>query len=994
MNEARSAAALGAPDPADALRRFDRVAQALAGVRAGAGAQPLTADETRVLTVACQRAPYLATLLCRDGRRLGRVAADPYLAREKPRSAFAAEVGRAVAKVAPDDAAALALALRRYRADEMVRLGVREFRPGAEPEVGRELACLAEVCFDVAVAFHDRRLRAQVGPPRWLDPRGGERDAELAVIGMGKLGGQELNFCSDVDVLYVYSADEGSAGRLSLHEYFCDLARHVTATLGEVSEEDVVFRVDLRLRPEGGRGPIANSLASLERYYETWGRPWERQAWLKARPCAGSAELGALVVRTLAPFVFPRHVSVSVIADVADLNRRIKAELDASAIDRGFDVKNGVGGIREIEFFVQALQMIHAAHRSVLRVRPTRAALEQLLFGGLVTAREQEALAGAYGFLRHVEHVLQLEEGRQTQRLPTDSGPLARLARRLGLADADAFTAALGAHTAEVARLFATLGQEEAAVPAELTALLAGDLEPEATRAALGALGFRDGERAAYELERARRKATSPFAKAATGAAARIAPELLRDLAASPDPDQALGFLADLVARPGAGVGVWRLFDDNRELMRLIASLMGTSPYLARAFVDHPELTDTLVQVGHARPRTTRDELHELVADRWAGLAADDEEVHWNQLAELKQAQWLRIGMADIAGELSADAVGQELSHLADVCLERTYELAWRALAARHGIPRDAATGAPVGMAVLGLGKLGGQELGYASDLDIIFVHGGGDGETDGVTDGAHAIANVTFMSRLAQRLVGAMHALHPAGRLYDTDTRLRPEGQKGLLVSSLGAWRRYHAGAARLWERQALIKLRPVAGDAALGAEVAAAAAAYVYGSAPGVDGRETAAELALAILAMRQKIERELGGGRHALDCKVGPGGLVDIEFAAQYLQLCHGSSQPALRVAATLPTLAAIKELGLAEAHDCDRLSEGYRFLRTLEHRIRLVHDRSEHRLPTDAVELDKLARRVGHPGGSALEQSFRQVTRSVRGAYERILGGARP
>src|SRR6185503_2962649 len=310
-----------------------------------------------------------------------------------------------------------------------------------------------------------------------------------------------------------------------------------TASLSEVTEEDLVFRVDLRLRPEGSRGAIANSLPSIERYYETWGRPWERQAWLKARASAGSRALGAEVLATLEPFVHPRATSVAVVADVRDLNRRIKAELVRGGVDSGFDVKNGTGGIREIEFFAQALQLIHAGHSPALRTRSTVGALDQLLFAGIISDAERTTLAAAYRFLRRIEHLLQLETGRQTQRMPRDRDAIDPLARRLDLRGADELVVTLAAHTAAVSRLFATLGEEEEGPPPEVVALLGAESTADEERAILARLGLRDPDQAQRQLERARKRVTSPFGRAAEGARARVAPLLLSDVLESPDPD-------------------------------------------------------------------------------------------------------------------------------------------------------------------------------------------------------------------------------------------------------------------------------------------------------------------------------------------------------------------------------------------------------------------------------------------------------------------------
>jgi glutamate-ammonia-ligase adenylyltransferase len=970
----------GAPDPAGARRRGERFCEA--ATAAAVAPEALGEDAAHILTLACQRAPYLASLVTRDPARLLRVAADPYLRREKPGPVIARQVDAAVESAATADD--LCAGLRRARADELVRLGVRELELGLDTEVGRELARLADAAFDAAIRFHDRALRERFGAPRYLDDAGVERDAALCVIGMGKLGGEELNFSSDVDVIYVYSSDQGAAGALSLHEYFAKLALAVTAALSEVTSDDVVFRVDLRLRPEGSQGTIANSLAQLERYYETFGRPWERQAWLKARPCAGDRGLGAAVMEVMRPFVHPRHTPPTIVDDVRALNRRIKVELVAPGRHRGFDVKNGEGGIREVEFFVQALQLVHAAHRPELRARGTLAALDQLLFAGLVGDDEHLALYRAYRWLRHVEHVLQLEGGRQTQTVPEDAEYQEILARRLGLPGAADLQAELARHTGAVSRLFATLGAEESADPRastslEIAAVLAGGLGAGREREVLASLGFADPDGAAQELDRQRRRPGSPLGPAATGVARQIGPVLLEEVVRSADPDQALRHLGDLSARRGAA-SLWQLCAGSRTTLRLLVSILGASEYLARQLVDRPELLDLLVGFpaasGGANVAARRQELDERLA---AVTAADpgDEELAWSALAESKNLGVLRVGIADFAGTLEALAVCAELTAIAEATLGAAYDLVAARLTERHGVPRHA-DGTPATMAVLGLGKLGGRELGYAADLDVVFVYSG-----DGESDGPRPLANVEYMTRLAQRLVTGLHARTPRGRLYEVDARLRPSGSKGLLVSSLSGWKRYHAEEARLWEKQALIKLRPVAGDRGLGAVVAAHARAHVWGTpvAP-EDVRAIAAEVA----AMRDRIERELG---HHGDLKVGRGGIIDAEFAAQFVQLAYGHAHATLRTPSTALTLRAAAEARVADPGALLLLEDGYRFLRGLEHRLRVVHDTPVTRLPDDARELEKLARRAGFPSGELLRDRTYRWRRDIRDAYQAVL-----
>jgi glutamate-ammonia-ligase adenylyltransferase len=937
--------AIGAPDPADALRRAERMFEAAA--QSGLDLTSLDPPSVQVARIACQAAPYLATLINRDPQRLVRVAGDPYLRREKPRDVLVADLASHLRGVTSVDE--LRRALRRLRADELVRLGVRELELGLDTEVGRELSRLADVCFDAAIAFHDRTLRERFGPPRWTDDDDVEHDAHLAVIGMGKLGGEELNFSSDVDVIYVYSSDQGSAGTLSLHEYFAKLCLLVTATLNEVTEDDVVFRVDLRLRPEGAKGAIACSLESLERYYETFGRPWERQAWIKARCCAGDAALGAEILTMLRPFVFPRLVSSTILDEVRDLNRRIKRELVKRV--HGFDLKNGEGGIREIEFFAQALQLIHAGKRPALRHRGTLATLDALLFAGLVSEREHFELFRAYRWLRHAEHVLQLEAGLQTQIVPDDHTLRGVLAKRLGYPGDVAFAMDLYKHTSNVARMFASLGADlDDEHPTD--ALLEGNLDKDATAKLLAELGFVDVTAAAADLERIRERR------------APIKAALLAEIAASTDPDQALRYLADLIAKRGETWSIWRLLDENPPVMRLLGSVLGASAYLARTLVDTPELIDLLVELGVTSPSRDVTQISADLANRLATIDASDPEAVWSAVAEVKNGHVLRVGLADFGGALDPLGVCNELTAIAEACLAQALVIVERQLAERYQ---------PVagGIAVLAMGKLGGRELGYAADLDVVFVYSAAD------EDGA-----VEHFSRVAQRLLGALRQRTPRGRLYEVDTRLRPSGSQGLLVSSLSAWRRYHAESAQLWERQALTKLRPVAGDPALGLEVARMVDETVYGTPPA-----SLRHIGEEILRMRQRIERELGASD---DLKAGAGGVIDVEFAAQYLQLAHGHTHPELRTTSTVHALRAAARAGVAPAHHLELLDQGYRFLRGLENRLRVVNDQPVHRLPQTMAELDKLARRSGFPDGALLRAHVERWQREIRMTFLALLG----
>jgi glutamate-ammonia-ligase adenylyltransferase len=891
-------------------------------------------EEQRLLDALLWQSPYLSAFLIRDPAALSRLARDPFLRREKP-----AEIMRREIAGQP---------LRRYRNQEYLRLGARELGWGMPEEVGRELSHLADACLEEAVAVERARLTAQHG-----EPLSDGRPCRFVVFGMGKLGGEELNFSSDIDLIYVYETDQGGCpSGLTLHEFFARLAERVTRAVGDVTEDGLCFRVDLRLRPEGSRGPVANSLAAGERYYEAWGRPWERQAWLKARPVAGDLDLGHEMLAALEPFIWPRSGSAKVIEAVHELMGKIRAELGSPG-----DVKVGPGGIREIEFFVQALQMVHARLPS-LREPGTRRALDKLLFAGLVSEREHRALTDAYVFLRRVEHRLQLEEGRQTHALPQDRE---LLARRLGFADARAFDGALAQQRKLVSEIYATLGAPEEVPPPAVTTLLEGGRE--AVVSALAQLGFAEPDASADEIELLRGKPQTPFA---VGRA--IAPILLAEVAQSPDPDLALRRLVDLVGRRGSGAGIWRLVEAHRPLGTLLISLFGTSEYLGKVFVAHPELLEELLSASQAEPVRSRGKLDERLQQALVHLPFDDEEARLNALRRLKNEEVLRIGLFDIAGELAPTEVSSQLSDLAEALLEATLATVAPAVFARWGTPTAS-------LAVMGLGKLGARELTYASDLDLVFIYSD-EGEAPG------GRSHFEIFSRLGQRLISALGSYLEEGRLYEVDTRLRPSGQQGTLVSSLAGFRAYHAKQALLWERQALIKLRVVAGDRALGGIVEKEAADHVW-NAPADPN------MAEEIGRLRARMEKELARETaHRFNIKSGRGGLLDVEFLVQYLQLRDGR----VRLRSTAQALAGLRDEGILPPDVAAALADSYAFLRRLENRLRIVNDRSIQEISDVTRDLDKLARRLGYHGeapGGRLLADYRTHAEGVRAIYARYL-----
>ncbi|MDB4967997.1 MAG: glutamate-ammonia ligase adenylyltransferase [Myxococcales bacterium] len=959
MSEPRAhleAAARVGPDPEGAPTRIARFCDA-----AGAQLPELVSDDDAagLLLAMASQSPYLTAPLVRNPAVLASLARDPYLRREKDADTMRSELAAAL------DGVELLAGLRAYRNREYLRLGARELGWGPPEEVARELAHLADVTLDAALVRLHAELVARHGEPLTTDGR----RCRFVVFGMGKLGGEELNFSSDIDLLYLYETDQGAAGALSLHEFFAKLCERLTRAIADVGDEGFVFRVDLRLRPEGTRGPVCNSVGAAERYYEAFGRPWERQAWVKARPVAGDLDLGAETEAMLEPFVWPRSGVGNVIRAVHELMARMRAERATE-----HDVKLGPGGIREVEFFTQALQLVHGGRNPSLRLRGTLRALDRLRTAGIVSEREHHTLAESYVFLRRVEHRLQLAEGRQTHALPTDDENLALLGRRLGFVDGAAFQRALAATRLKVSEIFATLGAPESAPPAPVLRLL----DPSAGRpelaAALAQLGFRDPEASADEMLTLRSKPQSPFAPSTPDDVAAV---LLEEASASPDPDLALRRLVDLVGRRGESATIWRLFAQHRPLARLLVTLFGTSEFLGKALIAHPELAEPLLSAASSARVRSRSEIDDLVTRAQDGLDADDEEARLNALRRVKNEELVRIGLFDVGGELTPAEVSAQLTDLADATLEAALAVVAPPTFRKWGTPTAS-------LAVLGLGKLGGREMTYSSDLDVVFVY-----SDEGQAEGGRAATNFEVMSRLAQRLIHGLSSYLDEGRLYEIDTRLRPSGQKGALVSSLTGFKTYHAKEAALWERQALIKARTVAGDRALGAEIEALADAHVYGA----DGAADASAMAQEIGRLRVRMEKELAQETaHRFNIKTGRGGLVDVEFLVQYLQLVHGPRLPSLRQRATADALAALAKEGVLPDEEARTLGESYAFLRRLENRIRIVQDRSIQQITDRADELTKLARRLGYHGedsGARLLADYRAHTERIRARYARHL-----
>jgi glutamate-ammonia-ligase adenylyltransferase len=887
---------------------------------------------------------FLPELILAEPARLPALLASPWLLHEKPQEVFASEVMAACQTTR--SFADLQRALRRYARGEMLRLGARELGAGIGPralpehgltlEVARELSCLADACLESATRFCDRELRRIHGDPTCQDSVPG-----FSVMAMGKLGGQELNFSSDIDLLYIYASDEGQAGALSLHEYYARLSKMVTRALSEATGDGFVFRVDLRLRPEGQGGAICNSLAAAESYYESFGRTWERQALLRARHAAGDAWLGEKFLKIVEPFVYRRISDAKTVEDVR-LLRRMFVETTSEST---WNVKLGTGGIRDVELVAQVLQLLYGGKRPDLRERTTLPALYKLGLAGLLTDQEIRTLEDAYRFLRRIEHRLQLEHGRQTHVLPADPDGLACMAARLGFAGADEFVAVLDEKRAAVRAIAATLGEPESGPPAVVLRMFAPTTSIEDLQRDLRAVGFRNLEASAQHLDMCR---------------ARMPPEWLEEAIASPDPDRALACFCDLALH--ASLGLFTLLRDERQLLRMLAGLFGTSERLSRHLIAHSEMWPQLTQ-GLGTPAPDDAVWNEQFSSALAGC---DYETSLRRMRSFKAEDILRIGLHDVAGDLAAPEVSAQLGRLAETCLRQSVHRIVADMLPRFGRPESELT-------ILVLGSCGAREMRYGSDLELVFLY-----ERDGATSAG--MDHQEWFARLTQRLISALGALLEEGRLYAVDTRLRPSGSQGLLVTSYRAFEEYHLEQAAPWERVALLRGRPAfvlpAHEDAAQTDFAQRLKVLAY--------RHDLDDLVLRneLLRMRKLIEKERAG-RGPLHLRFSPGGLTDLEFIAAWGQLHLGENDPLLRTTSPRQALQRMVERGEADA----RLIEHYMFLARASLRLRLLRDQGDDRLSPDDEQ--PLARSLGI-ARSGLLAKLSQRMAEVRTAFLGLLG----
>lgn len=842
--------------------------------------------------------------------------------------------------------------VREFKQREMVRIAARDLTRLADlPQITEEISAVADVCLSAVFDHCRRELNAKFGKPFHMDADGNWQPTECAVLGMGKLGGRELNYSSDVDVLFVYS-DEGAVFKdmphkaakppsLKNHQYFKRLAE---AFIAEVSRD--IFRIDLRLRPEGDSGPLARSLASYETYYVQWGQAWERMMLIKARTVAGDQSLGAEFLEMVQPFRYPRSVDEGFLREIGAMKDRIEQEvIKAGEIHR--NVKLGRGGIREIEFVAQSLQVIHGGKVPFLQTPQTLAALQKLAEYHLLKRDETKGLEEAYCFLRDLEHRLQMENYLQTHTIPTAGRTQERLAALMGFAGRKQFEAGLAEHTKHVRGVYERLfkGQQTSKTPA---------LEPDSAewRAILAEHSFRDPDKCVRLLNEF---AKGPGYVHVSPRTVELAMQLItRLLALCPkksdrelkpkalsDPDRVLTRLDTFIANYGSRAMLFEAWAGNPAYFELMVLLFDRSEFLAELAIRTPDLVDGLVASGHLRRRKTGAE----ILDELRHGHEDEDQLLW--LRRYHKTELMRIGLRDILSLADFEQNLMELSGLADACLEYAMESVLR----KHSIRK-----AP--FAIIGLGKLGGQEINYGSDLDLMFV----------AEDGTK---NIPKLQRIATEILDMLSRQTELGVAFVTDTRLRPDGEKGLLVNTLCAYREYYERRAQLWELQALSRRRFVAGSRAVGEAFDKIAARLTDFSKGGLPNWK--AEIA----RMRQRIEKErTPPGKQHLAIKTGAGGLIDAEFMAQTFCLERGWNEP--------NTLRALER-----AMNGHPMIGAYKQLRRVEGILRRWSFEGETVLPDHEAPLYRVAVRCGFRTSADFMKAIGNYRKTIRNAYSGVL-----
>ncbi|EKF75441.1 glutamate-ammonia-ligase adenylyltransferase [Alcanivorax hongdengensis A-11-3] len=883
---------------------------------------------------------YVAEQFIRDPQ-LGDWLAACGLTRPLDAASLAEEVQEAVSGCVGEDD--LKRALRRLRHRHMSRIIWRDLAAiGDYHSTVADLSLLADTLISVALerlyGWACERNGTPVGPD-------GEA-VRLVVLAMGKLGARELNLSSDIDLIFAYEHEgevPGERRPLSHNQFFLRLGQQLIKVLDQTTADGFVFRVDMRLRPWGKSGALAIGFDAMEGYYETQGREWERYALIKMRPVAGDLAAGARLIRRLNPFVYRRYIDFGAFQSLREMKALIEREVNRKGMQA--DVKLGAGGIREVEFIVQAFQLIRGGQLPALRQPNLMRVLPRLVDEELLPEDVAEELMEAYLFLRNVEHRLQAVGDRQTQRLPDDELGWQRLTFAMGFSARAAFERQLRRQRENVryhfSQVIADPEKENDTVQGadqELLDLWLGQLETEAAVSLLENIGVLEAP-AVYQHLCTFRDSRAVQNMQAIGRERldRVMPLLLEALGYQGHGEttvtRLLAFM-ESVLRRSAYIA---LLVENPDALTQLVKLSGASPWIAERLTLHPVLLDELLDVRTLYSPPERAELDDELRQQLLRVAEDDLEQQMEVLRNFKQAHLLRVAASEVTEVLPLMKVSDYLTWLAESILNQVVMLAWEPLVERHGRP-SRSNGQPCNpdFVVVGYGKLGGIELGHNSDLDLVFLH---DAASGGMTDGDKPVANEQFYARLGQRIVHILSTRTMSGQLYDVDTRLRPSGSSGLLVSSMDAFEKYQRNDAWTWEHQALVRARVVAGCARARQRFDEIRAGVLCRERPLETLRED-------VLAMRRRMVDHLAADQPGcFHLKQDPGGIVDIEFMVQYGVLRWASSHGELtRFTDNVRLLETLAALDLMSAQDAGLLREAYLAYRSAAHRASLRKEKS--------------------------------------------------
>jgi glutamate-ammonia-ligase adenylyltransferase len=861
--------------------------------------------------------------------------------------------------------------LHRLKQRETLRIAARDLGQLSNVvEITLELSDLADVCLDAVLQIVSKQLSAKFGNPFHQDVQGRWQPTPFCVIGLGKLGGQELNYSSDVDVLFLYE-DEGEVFKdpprggksqrpvLSNHQLFCKIAEAFSTEVTRSTANGFLFRIDARLRPEGDAGPLARSLESCENYYAQWGQTWERMMLIKARVVAGDKSLASEFVEMIQPFRFPGSISPEILREIAATKDRIEREVvRAGELER--NVKLGRGGIREIEFIVQSLQVLHAGRSPFLQLPQTLPCLQKLAQYSLLSPAQANQLDAAYRFLRNVEHRLQMEENRQTHTIPEDNGSQLRLARLMNFKSLPQFQSALREHTANVRRIYESLFESESPAISK-SSLPEFEGANDEWNALLASRSFRESEKAFHLFkEFAEGPGYLHVSLRTTELARQLIPKFLalcppqspnaEHLPVLSDPDRVLARLDSFVSAYGSRATLFEVWNNKPKYFELVLLLFDRSEFLALAAIHAPDLIDGLVAGGRLQRRKTA---AEILDELRFGLR-DADQFDW--LRRYHETELMRLGLRDISGQVDIEQTPAELSAFADACLQYALEVV---------LQKNKIKSSP--LAIIGLGKLGGGEIAYGSDLDLFFV-----------ADSSEK--DLSALQKVAAEVMDLLSHRTDRGIVFRTDARLRPDGEKGLLVPPLDTCDSYYRSRAQLWEIQALTRARFVAGNPAIGENFQNLARTLTDFSKP--RQRRRFKTWKADIHHMRLRIEKErTPPGKDDLAIKTGNGGLMDCEFIAQTLCMENGWHEP--------NTLRALQRAWRVNVlPDADKLIENYVRLRRVEAILRRWSDEGETVLPDDAPAFYRVSVRCGFDSPEAFRSALAEWRKGIRAAYKNV------